>query len=169
MARKKYLKNTRLQNTLDSYATDLKALITVKPKQFDIATVATMITSTPPRKWNAAQAIVNATVEKKQCETELKKLKAVKMLEASSATKKGTLSNADDRRAYVDNDVDVQAAEIELINAEAELTAAKLGYECLDDLFTAGKKIMDWLSEQDRAQKQFERYSSEGSKSHVRQ
>lgn len=154
----KKLKETRLQTTLNAYAKDLKALSTIKPKQFDILTVATMISSTPQRKWNAAQAIVNATVEKKECEGRLKVLKATKMLEASSAAKKGKLSNADDRKAYVDNDKAVQAAEIDLINAEAELAAAKLGYECLDDLFTAGKKIMDWLSEQERATKQYDQY-----------
>jgi len=58
----KKLKETRLQTTLNNYAKDLKALSTIKPKQFDILTVATMISSTPQRKWNAAQAIVNATV-----------------------------------------------------------------------------------------------------------
>ena len=164
MARTKYLKNTRLKTTLSGYAKDLDELINIKPKQFDIATIATMITETPPRKWRAAQAIVDATVEKKQWESDLKRLRAIRMLEASSVDKKYKLSNADDRKAYVDNDSEVQAAEIELINAEANLTAAKLGYECLDDLFTAGKKIMDYLIDQEKATKQYDRFVNEGRK-----
>lgn len=161
---KKYLKDTRLKKTLDAYANDLNSLVNIKPKQFDIGTIATMITSTPNRKWNAAQCIVNATVQKKQLESTIKRLKAVRMLEASSSAKKDKLSNADDRKAYVDNDPEVQATEIELINADAELTAAKLGYECLDDLFTAGKKIMEYLVEQEKATKQYNRYVQEGRK-----
>lgn len=164
MSRQKYLKNTRLQHTLDGYAADLKAITTIKPKQFDINTVATMISATPSRKWNAAQAVVTATLHKKELEAELKKLKAMKMLEASQATKKGRLSNADDRKAFVDNDVEVQVVEVDLINAEAELTAAKLGYECLDDIFTSGKKIMDWLSEQERATRQYNNFVNEGAR-----
>lgn len=160
MARIKYLKNTRLKNTLDEYSKNLSELIAVKPKQFDISSVANMITSTPNRKWNAAQGVINNTVEKKQCEISLKSLRAVKMLEASRL-KKDVLSNAEDRKAYVDNDAEIQEAEIDLINAEAQLVAAKLAYDTLDDLFTAGKKIMDWLSEQDKAQKQFEKYTNE--------
>lgn len=162
MARKKYIKNSRLETTLTNYGNDMKALTNIKPQQFDINTVGTMIISTPNRKWNAAQAIVNATVAKKNAELNLKKIKAIKMLNASNTDLKVKLSNADDRKAYVDNDADVQAAEIELINAEAEFTAAKLGYDCLDDLFTAGKKIMDWLNEQERATQQYNRYIKEG-------
>jgi hypothetical protein len=162
MARSKYLKNTRLQNTLDSYAQDLKDLAATKPQQFDILTVSTTITKLPPRKWNAAQAVVNATVEKKECESKLKRVRAVKMLEASKTDKKTRLSNADDRKAFVDNDPAVQAAEVDLINAEAELTAARMAWECLDDMFTGYKKIMDFLVDQERATKQYNRFVDEG-------
>ena len=40
--------------------------------------------------------------------------------------------------------------------------AAKLAYECLDDLFTAGKKIIDWLSDQDKAQQDYAKYYNAG-------
>jgi hypothetical protein len=162
MARTKYLKNTRLQQTLDNYAKDLNELVTIKPISFDIPTVATMVRQTPQRKWNAAQAIVNATIEKKQCESHVKRLRAMKMLEASHHTKKGRLSNADDRKAFVDADEKVIAAEIDLINADATLTAARMGYDCLTDLYEAGKKIMNWLIEEDKATRDYNRFVDEG-------
>lgn len=153
---------SKLDQQLAGYATDLKAMINVKPKQFDTATIATMISALPQRKWNAAQAVVHATIAKKQADNQLKVVKALKMATASAKREDFSLPNVADRVAWVDNQKDVQFAEVEAINAEAELTAAKLGYECLDDLFTAGKKIMNWLTDQDRQQREFDRFNNEG-------
>jgi hypothetical protein len=161
---KSKLANTELKEILDTYDKDFQALVKIKPKQFDTTTVATMISAIPERKWNAAQGVVNATIAKKDADNRLKAVKATKMLEASYNRDKEGLTAAEDRKAYVENHQDVQSAEIDSINADAELLAAKLAYECLDDLFTAGKKIMDWLSEQDRATQQYNRFADEGRK-----
>lgn len=160
MAKNKY-GNPKLKGKLDSYRRTIEGLVYIQPKQFETNRVATMISATPARKWKAAQAVVDATVIKKQADNELKVLRATKMLEASNQRDSKGLTNADDRKAYVDNDLRVQQAEINCINADAELTAAKLAYECLDDLFTAGKKIMDWLTDADRATRDYNRYNNE--------
>jgi len=160
MARARYVKNKGLQKTLATYAKDMSEMTHIKPKQFEIGAVANMITSLPERKWNAAQAIVSATDEKKNLEQQLKAKKASLMLEASHSGMKTQLSNADDRKAYVDNNEDVQSLEVDLINAEANMLAAKLGYECLDSLFTSGKKIMDWLGEQEKATRDYSKYKN---------
>ena len=164
MAKNKY-GNPRLKAKLDGYKHTIEGLVYIKPKQFETVRVATMISATPARKWKAAQAVVDATMAKKEADNALKVLRATKMLEASNGRDAKGLTNAEDRKAYVDNDARVQQAEIDAINTDAELLAAKLAYECLDDLFTAGKKIMDWLAEQDRAQKQYDRFANEGRRS----
>lgn len=151
-----------LKTTLDEYAKDLKALTGIKPQQFDIVQVSSMIRAIPERKWNAAQAIVDATVTKKTADGNLKAIKATRLLEASRGKEATGLSNAQDRSAWVDSQPEIQEAELEVINSEATLLAAKLGYECLDDLFTAGKKIMDYLVEQEKATKQYNRFVDEG-------
>lgn len=158
---RKRLKKAELKEVLDNYGADLQAMTKIKPQMFETLQIATMISTLPSRKWNAAQAIVNATILKKDAEQTVKRERAKAMLIASHSRDAKGLTNAEDRKAFVDDQVTVQNAEIDLINADAELSAAKLGYECLDDLFTAGKKIMDWLSEQDRATQQYNRFADE--------
>jgi hypothetical protein len=154
--------SSELKQTLDQYSTDIKGLINIQPKQFDIFTISTMISSLPERKWNAAQAVVNNTIAKKAADQSLKVARAKAGLTASTRKVELELASADDRRAWVDSQDEVQDAEIDAIDAEAELIAAKLAYECLDDLFTAGKRIAQYLVEQDKQTKEFERFSNEG-------
>lgn len=161
MAQPNKLKKSELQAVLDEYDKDMKALVSIKPTQFDTLTIASMTRAIPERKWNAAQAVVNGTKLKKEADNRLKVIKATKQLEASHNKDKNGLTAAEDRKAFVDNHEDVKAAEIDCINADAQLMAAKLAYECLDDLFTAGKKIMDWLTDADRATRQYDRFNNE--------
>ena len=151
----------KVKEALAGYGEDIKTLTRISPKQFEIASIANMVSSTPERKWNAAQAIVNNTLLKKSAEQKYKNIKAQKMMLAKHDI---SLKAAADRTAWVDSQEDVQAAEIELINCDAELQAAKYGYDCLDDLFTAGKKIMDYLVKQEEATKQFNRFVNETNK-----
>lgn len=150
---------TDLQTMLDLYQKDINELVKIEPKQFDVLRIANMVSSVPPRKWNAAQGVVNATIAKKAADQTLKKVRAKKMLMARNDQ---SLKAAPDRTAWVDSQADVETAEIDVINADAELTAAKLAYECLDDLFTAGKKIMDYLVKTEEATRQYNRYAEEG-------
>lgn len=158
------INNAELQETLDQYGKDLKALISVKPKQFETLQVATMITNLPERKWNAAQAVVNNTIAKKDADNKVKVAKATAGLVASASKTSLGLTSATDRAAWVDSQQDVQDAEIDAINADAELLASKLAYECLDDLFTAGKRIMNYLVEQEKQTKEYGRYADEARK-----
>lgn len=154
----------QLQDVLDMYAKDMKALVNIKPKQLDIVTMATMVRSIPERKWNAASAIANGMVLEKDLKGHVKAIRAKKRLEASAKKSELGLTSDADRAAWVDSDQEVQSAEIELIDAQATLTAAKLAYECLDDLFTSGKKIMDYLVDQEIATRQYNKFNNEGSR-----
>lgn len=157
-------RRVELKETLDNYGKDLKALINIKPKQFETLQVATMITNLPERKWNAAQAVVNNTIFKKDADSKLKVIRATMGFRASNQKTALGLSSASDRSAWVDTQKEVQEAEIESINADAELLSSKLAYECLDDLFTAGKRIMNYLIEQEKQTKEYGRYADEGKK-----
>lgn len=154
--------HTNIEQSLEGYKQDFKELINIKPKQFDIAAVAHMITSTPPRKWAAAQAVVDATIAKKEIDRRVKVLRGQLMFTAKNNEK---LKAAPDRQGWVDSRPEVETLEIEAINADAQLLANKLAFECLDDLFTAGKKIMDYLVEQEKSTKQYNRFVDEGKRS----
>lgn len=163
MAKKK-IKNAELANTLEEYSKSFKEMVNIKPKQFDTLRIATMISSLPERKWNAAQAVILNTIAKKDAEQKLKTTKAVELVVVSKNKENNGLTDNASRQAYVDKRANVIAAEIDLINADAELLAAKLAFDCLDDLFTAGKKIMDWLTDQDKQTRQYAKYAEEGRK-----
>ena len=142
---------------LELFKLDMDKLINIKPKQFEVAQVAHMVTAIPERKWNSAQAVVNGTIAHKDAKAKLKRIKAQKQLEANA--NKETYGSAEDRKAYTENSREVQSAEVDLINAEAELLSAKLAYECLDDLYNAGKKIMSYLLAQNKAEDDYNRYN----------
>ena len=148
-----------VKEQLEIYSNDIKKLTNINAKQFDVAQIANMVTSIPERKWNAANGIVNGTIAYKDAKATLRTTKSLKMLEANKM--KDKYGSADDRKAYAETHPDTVEAELTMLNAEAELLAAKLGYECLDDLFTAGKKIMDYLTDQERQTKQYERFNNE--------
>jgi len=151
-----------LEDRLKQYETDIKKLVNISPKQLEVAQVAHMVTSIPERKWNAADALIKATDLHKTAKSKLKTVKATKVLEANQ--NKDKYGSAEDRRAFAETHPDVLEAEEELIAIETELLAAKLGYECLDDLFTAGKKIMDFLTDQARATREYDRFANEAQK-----
>lgn len=150
---------TDLNRRIKEFDEEIKHLVNISPKQFDIARVAHMIAETPPRKWKAAQARVDATIYRKNAQQNLKALKASLMLQAR---RDASLKAAPDRTAWVDSQLEVHQAELDLINADAEETAAELAYEALDDLFTAGKKIMQYLTDQEKATKDYNKYVDEG-------
>lgn len=152
---------TDIKRTMQAYDKDIRELVDIKPQQFDIVRIATMVREVPPRKWKAAQAVVDATVKKKQAEQVLRTAKATAMMQARH---KPDLPAAPDRTAWVDNQEAVKEAEIGVINTEAELMAAKLAFDCLDDLFSAGKRIMQYLIEQEKATKDYDRYVSEANR-----
>ena len=151
-----------LKEQLDEYSADIKKLTNINSKQFDVGQIANMVTSVPERKWNAANAIVNATVAFKDAKASHRTIKSLKLLEANKM--KDQYGSADDRKAYAEQHQDTIEAENKMLQAEAQLLAAKLGYECLDDLFTAGKKIMDYLTDQEKATRAYERFNNEASK-----
>ena len=148
-----------LRLMLDKFTDDIKQVTKIQPRQFDIVQVASVISSLPERKWNAAQARVDATIARKDAQQKLKALKASKMLAAKHDS---TLKAAPDRTAWVDSQKDVQQAEIDVINADAEETAAELAFECLDDAFTAHKKIMDYLTDQEKATRDYNKFVDAG-------
>jgi maltodextrin utilization protein YvdJ len=155
------MSDAMIKQRLEEFSNDIKELVNIQPRQFDVYRISAMIADTPPRKWNAAQGVVNATIAKKLAEQTLRKVKAQKMMVAKNSK---DLKAAPDRIAWVENQLDVQAAEAVVIYADGELQAAKLAYECLDDAFTAGKKIMDYLTKQDQAERQYQKYANDGAR-----
>lgn len=72
------------------------------------------------------------------------------------------LKASDDRKAWVDAHPDVEAAEIQVINAEAEFRMSELHLASYDNLYTALKKIISIHNDQNVAQGRYAANQKEG-------
>lgn len=103
----------------------------------------------PVVMFQAAQTIVLRLIDFKEAKRKLKKEIAKQTMNANA---NGDLTAAPDRKAWAESRPEVETAEIELINAEAEYKMAELHYDSYDNLFTAIKKLSTMRAEQNKLQ-----------------
>lgn len=159
--------NTELKQQLEFWTKEINeriARLELKKGNIEPLQLSKTLMELPPIKWAAAKIVIDSTIDKKTAMRNVKVIRAEKMLYASKMKGQRGLSNAEDRRAFVDNNEDVQAAEMSLIESEALLKAAELYYDCIEDLINACKKVFEFVVEQDRAQRDFDRYNNEASR-----
>lgn len=120
-----------LQLLLDSYTADMQKLVSIKAKDFDTMQTATLISSIPERKWNAAQGVVTFTLAKKEADRVAKVTRAVCMLKANQ--QKDKLTNADDRKAWVEDQAEVQDADMDAFNADTDDEYTRATKAVVDD------------------------------------
>ncbi len=103
----------------------------------------------PVVMFNAAQKVVLRLIDLKEAKRMLRKVTAMQMMIARA---KPELTAVGDRKAWAEQSPEVEAAEIAVINAEAEYRAAEFHYEAYDNLYTAIKKLSQMKIEQNKAQ-----------------
>lgn len=118
--------------------------------------IETLLKRLPKTKFMAGQQMVDALIAFKFAKGKLSKTKAQMQILASGM--KDELSAATDRKAWADDQPEVEAAEVELIRAEANLKTAELRLEANDDLFTAVKKLAAIKIAQEQDARNAERY-----------
>lgn len=106
--------------------------------RYTIDQVETLLKKLPRTKFMAAQEVANKLILFKEAKRNLKKVQAQQMMIANANP---ALTAAPDRKAAADNSDEVEMAEIQLIDAEAQMKMAEFLHEAHDDLFTAVKKI----------------------------
>ena len=139
---------TALKQTLENDL-DTENEITYTDEQIE-----RLLKKLPVVMFSAAQQIVLKLIEFKDAKRKLKKTIAQQTMIAQNDP---DLPAANDRKAWADNRPEVEAAEIDLINAEAEYKMAELHYEAYDNLFTAIKKLSAMRIEQNKSQDRFNR------------
>jgi len=103
----------------------------------------------PVVMFHAAQQVVIKLIDFKEAKRKLKKEQAIAMMKAQA---KSELTAADDRKAWAYDQKNVENAEIDLINAEAEYKMAEFHLAAYDNLYMAVKKLVEMRIEQNRAQ-----------------
>lgn len=103
----------------------------------------------PVVMFHAAQSVVIKLIDFKEAKRKLKKEQAIAMMKAQA---KSELTAADDRKAWAYDQKNVENAELDLINAEAEYKMAEFHLAAYDNLYMAIKKLVEMRIEQNRAQ-----------------
>lgn len=103
----------------------------------------------PVVMFHAAQSVVIKLIDFKEAKRKLKKEQAIAMMKAQHVP---ALTAADDRKAWAYDQKNVEDAELDLINAEAEYKMAEFHLAAYDNLYMAIKKLVEMRIEQNRAQ-----------------
>jgi len=103
----------------------------------------------PVVMFHASQSVVLKLIDFKEAKRKLKKEQAIAMMQANH---RADLTAADDRKAWAYSQKNVENAEIELINAEAEAKMAEFHFAAYDNLYMAIKKLVEMRIAQNAAQ-----------------
>lgn len=108
----------------------------------------------PVVMFHASQSVVLKLIDFKEAKRKLKKEQAIAMMQANH---KKELTAAEDRKAWAYNQKNVEDAEIDLINAEAESKMAEYHFDSYDNLYMAIKKLVEMRIAQNAAQSNADR------------
>lgn len=106
----------------------------------------------PVIMFQASQTVVLKFIDFKDAKRKVKKEMAIAMMQANSDENKQTLTSAEDRKAYAQDQNNVEQAEVELIQAEAEYRMAEFHFNAYDNLYMAVKKMADMRMAENAAQ-----------------
>lgn len=109
----------------------------------------------PVVMFQASQKVVLKFIDFKEAKRRVKKELAIAMMKANA--QKETLSSADDRKAWAQDQKNVEKAEVELIQAEAEYRMAEFHFNAYDNLYMAVKKMVEMRMAENAAQERANR------------
>lgn len=107
--------------------------------------IMSLLRKLPVAIFNQGNRVVEKMVEMKMAKQKLRKVYAVKLLEANYDP---DLKAANERKAWTENQPDYLEAESELIIAEGAYKAAELHYTAYENLYTAVKKASSIVTNQ---------------------
>lgn len=111
----------------------------------------------PVVMFQASQTVTLKFIDFKEAKRNVKKVTAIAMMEANTMKEAEDLTSADDRKAWAQNRPEVEKAEVELIQAEAEYRMAEFHFNAYDNLYMAVKKMADMRMAENAAQERANR------------
>lgn len=126
--------------------------------RYNVMQIQELLSRMPQTIREYGEQAAEAMAEVEMRKADLKKARAIVMLEASVRKEQLGLSSEKDRVAYTDQDVRVVEAEISLIEARGNYESTKLKYEQADNTFVAVRKLASMIQADEENQKLYERY-----------
>lgn len=111
----------------------------------------------PVVMFQASQRVVLKFIDFKDAKRNAKKELAIAMMRANALRDKEGLTSEKDRSAWAQNQVNVDKAEIAVIQAEAEYRMAEFHFNAYDNLYMAVKKMTDMRMAENAAQERANR------------
>lgn len=111
----------------------------------------------PVVMFQASQRVVLKFIDFKDAKRNVKKELAIAMMKANALRDKEGLTSEKDRSAWAQNQPNVDAAEIAVIQAEAEYRMAEFHFNAYDNLYMAVKKMTDMRMAENAAQERANR------------
>jgi hypothetical protein len=102
--------------------------------------------------FHQSQKVVLAFIDWKDAKRKVKKEFALSMMEANTKKDKLGLTSEADRRAWAQYRKNVELAEVEEIQAEAQYRMAEFHFQAYDNLYMAVKKMTDKRMAENAAQ-----------------
>ena len=127
--------------------------------RYSVMQIQELLSRMPQTIREYGERCANAMSDVDMKKYELKKQRAIVMLEASSMKEQLGLSSEKDRVAYVDQDERVVTAEIALIDAKGEYESLKLKYEQADNTFVAVRKLASMVQADEENQRLYDSVS----------
>lgn len=126
--------------------------------RYSVMQIQELLSRMPQTIREYGERCANAMSELDMKKYELKKQRAIVMLEASAMKEQLGLSSEKDRVAYTDQDERVVTAEIALIEAKGEYEGLKLKYEQADNTFVAVRKLASMVQADEENQRLYDKY-----------
>lgn len=111
----------------------------------------------PVVMFQASQRVVLKFIDFKDAKRMVKKELAIAMMQANALRESEGLTSEKDRTAWAQNQKNVDAAEIAVIQAEAEYRMAEFHFNAYDNLYMAVKKMSDMRMAENAAQERANR------------
>lgn len=156
------MKTSDAEKKLDAARQHIQALKVTLEHDTDVANelaysdeeIQKLLRKLPVVMFHAAQAVVLKLIDYKEAKRKLSKEKAIAMMKANA---KKELTASKDREAWAYDQSNVEDAEIDLINAEAEYKMAEFHMAAYDNLYMAIKKLVEMRIAQNAAQNNADR------------
>lgn len=144
--------------------TELQITFSDKPdvgslEGFTEADIQRLLAVLPKTKMAYGEKAKQALQDYENAKSNSKQKRAVKHMEAMKQKEK--LSNATDRKQWVESQDEVIQTDIKEIQAKADYEMANIEYEYCDDLFTAVRKAANLIEKDQQMQRQAAKYGRE--------
>lgn len=131
-------------------------------KEWTLVEIKRLLRALPPLIRDARQTAIKAEFELEKAKLETKKQFAIAGMKASTNKASLGLTSAEDRKAWVISQPDVEKAEVAEIFAKSNVLIAQSDQTYMENVFAAVRKVANLMEDEYQDQKRVERTYGDG-------